>query len=383
MRIIIFIILSWCTFALGATQSEIDELKKRIEDLEKQQGLLLSTSLEPRPQVNAFLRDSLTIGGFFEAGYNFITGPDTETQAVNDGNVIGLNIAADYGSSFRFVSQIVAATNLRLENRENNPNATPDQREYNTYTALGAVTQGYVEYSSSRKFNIQAGIGYVPFGFALQLRDPVLYVRRGGPQLVRNASLVSILWQGVHMYGAQNYGNGEIGYNLYTFTPTSEAKLPGVGARVWMSNDDEKIVGGLNTQFAEKDAESFTMAGADLRFNFNPFQLRTEVIHKFTQNTDSWSGYIEPGLYILEEELLLYVFGDYLFGAQNETVILASLSPDPIQKWEYGAGVNWLPTSYTRFRLGVTFHDYVGYRSNIEGQNRDYFSTDLSVGVSF
>lgn len=383
MKFFAFLLLAWASFAFGSTQSEIEGLKKRIEDLEKQQETLLMSASEPRPQVNSFLRDGFTLGGFFQSSTLFITGPDTETQAVNDGNVIGLNISADFGSKFRFVSQLIAATSLPLQNPHNNPNANPDSREYNRYTAIGAVTQGYVEYAASRYVNIQAGLGYVPFGFALQLREPVLYVRREGPQLVRNGNLISILWQGVHVYGSKNYRDGELGYNLYSFTPTSEAKLPGVGGRLWMSGEDEKIVGGLNAQLAEKDDETYTNVGADLRFDLNPFQIRTEMLHKFTQNTDSWSGYIEPGMYIMDEEVLLYVFGDYLFGTQNEVVIGATTEEDPIQKWEYGAGVNWLPTAFTRFRLGLTFHDYVGNTAKIDGQNRDFFSTDVSVGVAF
>lgn len=383
MKLFAILLMTWTSFAFSSTQTEIEELKKRIEDLEKQQETLLMSASEPRPQVNSFLRDNFTVGGFFQSSMNFITGPDTETQAVNDSNVIGLNLAADFGSKFRFVSQLIAATTLPLQNSHNNPASNPDSREYNNYTAIGAVTQGYVEYSASRYVNIQAGLGYVPFGFALQLREPVLYVRREGPQLVRAPSLISILWQGFHVYGTKNYSGGELGYNLYSFTPTTEAKLPGLGGRVWMSTQDEKVVAGLNTQVAEKDDETYTNVGADLRFLIDSFQFRTEAIQKFTQNTDSWSGYVEPGIFIMDEEILLYAFGDYLFGAQNEAVIGASLQPDPIQKWEYGAGVNWLPTAFTRFRLGFTFHDYVGNTASPEGQNRDYFSTDVSVGVAF
>jgi hypothetical protein len=383
MKIFISIFFMISSFAYGSTQDELESLKKRIEELENQQDQLLMSATEPKPQVNSFLRDNFTLGGFFDGGYNFITGPDTETQGVNDGNALGLNISAVYGSNFKFVSQIVAATNAPLGNKENNPLSSPEQREYNNYMVLGAVTQGYVEYSMKRSFNVQAGLGYVPFGFALQLREPVLYVRRGGPQLVRNGSLISIFWQGLHLYGVKDTPQGEIGYNLYTFTPTQNAKLPGVGSRFWMASEDEKIIGGLNAQLVEKDNETLTNVGTDFRFDFNPFQIRTEFIHKFTQNTDSWTGYIEPGMYFYDEEFLIYIFGDYFYGAQNEVQVSGSMIPDPIQKWEYGVGLNWLPTAYTRFRFGVTFHDYVGYRAVVENQNRDYLSSDFSVGVAF
>ena len=126
MRYISILILIWSSFANAQAQSEIEDLKKRIEQLEKQQEALLLSANEPRPQVNSFLRDSFTLGGFFDGGYNFITGPDTETQAVNDSSVIGLNISADYGSKFRFVSQFIVATVLPLQNQHNDPNASPE-----------------------------------------------------------------------------------------------------------------------------------------------------------------------------------------------------------------------------------------------------------------
>ena len=383
MKVFLILFLLWSTVIHASTESEIKELQKRIDDLEKQQSLILSSSLEPKANVHSFLRDDLTLGGFFETGYNFITGPDTETQAVNDSNNIGLNISADLGRNYRFVSQIIAATILPLQNLHNDPTTNPDSREYNNYTAVAAVTQGYIEYNLSRAYNLQGGIGYVPFGRVLQLREPVLYIRRTGPQMVRTPSLISILWQGVHLHGSRNTDTGEMGYNLYTFNPTQDAKMIGAGGRVWMSSQDEAVIGGLSSQLAEDDKETFTLIGSDLKVVSYPFEARSEYLHKFTQGSDSWSFYLMPGTWIYQEEVFIYLFADYLFGAQNETGSGSTATEDPIQKWEYGTGINWLPTSYTRFRLGFTIHDYIGGRSVIQQQNRDYFSTDISVGVAF
>jgi hypothetical protein len=45
--------------------------------------------------------------------------------------------------------------------------------------------------------------------------------------------------------------------------------------------------------------------------------------------------------------------------------------------------VNWLPYSFTRFRFGLLYNDYVGSTATLAGADRNYFSLDLSAGVEF
>lgn len=385
--ILIFILISGSLHA--ATDKEIEELKKRIEDLEAQQIQLLETVTEPKNSVGSFLNDNLTLGGFFDGGYNFITGPDTKTQWVNNSNALGLNLSADFGKKYRFVTQLVSLFQAPLLNEHNDPSAPavglPKSREYEAVTTLSVITQGYIEYNFNRMFNLQGGVGYIPFGYALQLREPVLYVRKNGPQLVRlNQRLVNNLWSGLHLYGSKPVGTKVYGYNLYTFTPTRKVHFMGLGGRTWVSLDDEKFIGGLSAQIAKNEDETYKSYGVDGRFDFYPFQVRSEFAQLITKETqDSWTAYVEPGYWIYNEEVLFYVFGDYIFGANNETGLGSITLPDPIQKWEYGFGFNWLPTSFTRLRLGLTYSDYVGNNSRPQGQQRDYVGVDISAGVAF
>jgi len=55
---------------------------------------------------------------------------------------------------------------------------------------------------------------------------------------------------------------------------------------------------------------------------------------------------------------------------------------DPITIIEQGAGINWLPTSYTRLRVGFTYHNYVDEDPTFKNE-RDYYTVDLSAGVAF
>jgi hypothetical protein len=389
MKTFFILTILFCTSLYAATDREFEELKKRIEDLESQQEQLLMSATEPKNSVGSFLNDNLTLGGFFDGGYNFIAGPDTDTQWVNNSNALGLNLSAELGGKYRFVTQLVNIISVPLLNENSDPNAPtvnlPKSRHYEVYSTLSVLTQGYLEYNFNRMYNLQGGLGYIPFGYALQLREPVLYVRRNGPQLVRqNTNLISNLWSGFHLYGSKAIGKKEYGYNVYTFTPTRKAHFMGLGARSWMSLDDEKVIAGISAQIARNEDETYKTVGADARFDFHPFQIRTEfaeLISKEVQN--SWSAYVEPGFWIYDEEVLFYVFGDYFYGANNETGLGAVTLPDPIQKWEYGGGLNWLPTSFIRLRLGLTYYDYVGNQAVKQGQNRDYFGVDTSVGVAF
>lgn len=374
---------------VAATDAEVEALKKRIEALETQQEQILMNTIEPKNSVGSFLNDNLTLGGFFDGGYNFISGPDTDTQFVNNSNSLGINIAAELGSKYRFVAQFIHILQNPLLNEDNNPDGAsvglPKERHYESYEPFSVLSQGYVEYNLSRMFNIQGGLGYIPFGFALQLREPVFYVRRFGPQFIRQETeLIPNLWSGIHIYGSKAINSREYGYNIYTFTPPQKSHLAGIGARTWMSMDDDKLVTGLSAQVAKNEDEAYQTVGADVRFDFHPFQIRAEfaeLIQKDIEN--SWSAYFEPGFWVYNEEVLFYVFGDYHYGANNRTGRGSVKIDDPIQKWEYGMGLNWLPTSFTRIRTGITYNDYVGYRSTIKSRNRDYVGVDMSVGVAF
>lgn len=378
------LVVSWSSYSFSSTESDIQALKKRIEDLEKQQEQLLVSSSEPKNTVSSFLNNNLTFGGYFDGGYNFISGPDTDTQFVNSSNAIGLNFSADIGNKYRFVGQLVNVLTIPLLNPHNDPTTSPKERTYGSYVPLSVITQGYLEYNFSRLFNLQGGVGFTPFGFALQLREPVLYVRRGGPQITR-LNLVTPLWSGLHLYGSKSMGEKVAGYDIYTFTPTTvDSQFAGLGARAWMSSDEDRIISGISGQIGKNDDDTFKLLGADARFDFHPFQIRSEFIQQFSsEEGDNWSAYLEPGYFIYQEEILLYISGDYFYGPTNRSGSPISGPLDPIQKWEYSMGVNWLPTSFTRIRFGLTYNDYIGNRQNVQGQNRDYLGIDLSAGVAF
>ncbi len=384
MNGIIFIFLSLIFTSSVLAQVTLEDLQKRIEQLENQQADLVLNSSEPKTVVNAFLNDNLTLGGFLEPSYTYLSGPNTKTQSLNASNILGLNLSAEYGPRYRFVSQILTGLVINIENPHNNPDAAPNlpgTREYRNYFFGTVLTQGYLEYSHSRMFNFQGGLGYAPFGYAPQQRELVLFIRRGGPQLLRSGDLLAPIWQGFHLFGSKNMNRNEVGYNVYTFASPKKLRSSGLGSRLWISTPNEKIEGGISAQIGKNDKDTFETVGTDIKIESFPYILKSEFAQYISSDPDSWTFYIEPSVYISGEELLLYVFGDYVNNRRNE--VTTTSKGDPYKKWEYGTGLNWLPTSYTRLRFGVTFHDYVGKRAISGRINRDYLSVDISAGVAF
>ena len=375
LAVIIFSLSQLC-FA----DSQIDMLTKRIEQLEKQQSDILFESSQSGSHVYSFLKDGLTLGGFFESSYTLLQGPGTKFQATNSTNLLGLNLAAEFSNDLHFVSQFVTGLSIPLQNSHNDPRAAIKRREYSGVGFGAVLTQGFLEYSVNDHTHVQFGFGYVPFGFAAQQREIVLFVRRSGPQILRTTELLSPLWSGFNFRQRFNSGSKVWGYNIYTFTRFEDPKIPGVGGRTWWTSNEERFMTGLSLQTAKYRGEIEEVVGADVKIRFSNFVITSEYARHLSDHMkDPWSAYIEPGYFIYQEEILLYTFVDYSESTLNKTGTLS----DPYHKFEFGGGVNWLPTSYTRLRLGLTYNDYVHDRAVVQGQNRDYASVDLSVGVAF
>lgn len=369
---------------------KLDDLSRRVEELETQHSELLEQVNERRGRVNTFLRDNISIGGFFEHADTGISGKNTKTQVASTANYFGLNINADFSSQWRFVSQTIITLAIGLSNPHGDPRATtfglPAQREFGTVSFGAIPTQNYVEYGSDEIIRVQAGMGYTPFGFSFQQRELVLFIRRGGPQMHRTTGLVLPFWSGVHIYGStriQGHG-GRWGYSIYSSTLAFNFKIPGAGVRTWWGSFDESIQVGVSTQVGKRGEDTYKVIGGDLRVKSGRWLLTSEYAHQISQGDDPWSIYAEPSVVLFDDEsIILYVFGDYAESVFSKTGSGSAALFDPYKKWEYGGGINWIPTAFTRFRLGIAKNDYVGGTAVPSGQDRDYMSYDLSMGVAF
>lgn len=370
-----------------ARAATVEELQRRVEALEAQQDELIANTPSDTTYVRSFLRNSFSLGGFYEAAVTGITGPDTKTQVTGSSNLLGFNISVDFADNLRFVSQLITGLTITLQNPNNDPRAVsvgqPMQRSFGTPLFGALPAQGYLEYSFSDNYRLQGGLGYVPFGYSFQLREPVLFARRGGPQMSRVTSLVNPLWSGFNLIARFPRAAGaHWGYNLYSITLSTNLKTPAYGGRVWMTSPQDKITTGLSTQLGNRYGRGYQIVGADARYDSHPWVIASEYVRQFSSGPEAWSAYVEPALYVAGDWLLVYVHGDYADSQYNVTTGISSID-DPFRKWEYGGGINWLPTAFTRVRLGVSQNDYAYGTGVINGQNRDYTVYDASVGVAF
>jgi hypothetical protein len=336
--------------------------------------------------ARAFFSDKLTFGGFFETGLTSLWGPGTAGQTAPASNTVGLNISADFSPNLKFVGQLLTSLGFTLQNPDNDADAPslglPVSRRFDGFSAVSLPAQAYVEYAPGDTFYLQGGLGYVPFGYASQQRELVLFVRRGGPQLLRMQELVEPLWAGVNLGGESARTWGRFGFNLYTFPYFEQVRNIGVGGRVYWESLEERVRFGLSAQAGHTRTGEEQTLGSDLRIRLGRFTVLSEYARRFTEPGDPWNFYLEPN-FAVTPRFLVYLFGDYAADPLNRTVVGAAALADPWTKLEYGGGVNWLPTPFTRFRAGFFVFDYRGATAVEHGQNRDMTAIDLSAGVAF
>ncbi|HUP58086.1 MAG TPA: hypothetical protein VM598_11580 [Bdellovibrionota bacterium] len=388
--------LAICTavlsFAVGAGASSAraattDQLEKQIEELRLQIEELSVSHEESRNSAHSFLDDQLTIGGFYEGAVTAIGGPDTPTVASASTHTLGVNLSARFSDRFRFDAQYLLALNFSLLNFENDPNLAasglPAQRRWGGISTSAVPAQAYVEYVFSDGFRLQGGLGYVPFGVAFQERELVLFIRRGGPQLIRTQSLLSPLWTGINIQGFFPMERARWGYGIYTVTPFEDPNMIGVGGRLWASIPSDRLVLGASTQVGKRFGDTYKALGADFKISFPPFGVTAEYARTILRGEDPWAVYVEPAVSLLGEELLLFTFADFANSPLARATLGATQVAEPYERIELGGGLNWLPTTFTRFRLALYVLNYVGENAVISGQDRDFVAVDLSAGVAF
>lgn len=366
-----------------ASEQNVQALEKRVADLERAIEENRADFGFVDRGVRSFLNTRINLGGFMESALTGIFQENRSPQAASSSTVLGINLGAVFSERLRFSSQLISGITLPIANPHDDTRASTvgvqAQRGFGAYNVTTLVTQAYGEWEGSDAFRVQGGVGYVPYGVTFQQLELVLFVRRGGPQLLRsNNELVHPLWQGLHVRGSFSGPLFRWGYNAYTFSPVANTQKLGVGSRLWLELNRNQLLVGFSHQTASRGTHTYSTVGPDMRLRLGRVTVTSELAKGYGEGPQPWSFHLEPDVDIYGQSILLYVFGDYLESKMNKTGALA----DPYKKWEYGGGMNWLPTSFTRIRLGYAYNDYVGsYAANAGG--RDYHALDASAGVAF
>ncbi len=365
-------------------------IDQRLWDLEKRVSEIDLWYAEHYNQTQGkmapFFSEKISFGGFFETAVLHISGPDTLSQTSANSHALGINLAAEFNEKNHFVSQVINVLSYPLENEHNNPGLSPSQREFVKVSFYSLLAQGYMEFNRSEALIVQVGLGYTPFGYSFQQREPVLFRRKGGPLMLSSMGQTTVgiafpLWQGIHLHGSTSAtGRERFGYNLYSFTPSVNPKDLGEGARLWWT-DSEIVTAGISFQSGKQVNTSYSSYGADINLKMRNFGLLTEYARvKFSQGSpDLTSYYAEPYYVLSEGRWVIFAVGDYI---NNPNLSQGAIS-DAHEKWLTGFGVNWLPIPNSRLRLVFSDHDYRGVTETIIAQRRDYQTLEFSAGLAF
>ena len=364
------------------TEQRLIEVERKLREFEQWYS---DFYLQSKERVSPFLGEKISFGGFFESAISHIEGHDMTAQTSSNSNILGINIAAEFNEKIRFVTQYITALGYNFQNPNNNPGLTPPERGYSGVVFGTIVAHAYLEYRQSEQAVMQMGLGYVPFGIAFQNREPVLFRRRSGPQMVSASDATSVgtafpLWMGLHLMGSFPMEKGRLGYNLYSFSPSMFPSSVGAGTRFWWSNS-QNITVGISGQTGDQGVNGyFYNYGADVNFEHEMGGVVAEYLRNVTSGVPVVeSYYVEPYFNFADGEWVVYAAADYINNPNHKVGAVA----DPYEIWKYGGGVNWLPIANTRFRLGYMINDYLNSTNTIAGQERDYSMIDFSVGVAF
>lgn len=372
------------------TDTVIEDLEARVIDLEQRQKVMSDWYndfyLLGKGRVTPYLNERISLGGFFESAVTHIYGPGTETQTSGNTHILGVNLTAQFNEQMRFATQVLTMLSIPLRNIHNNPNLTPAERQFRGASINSTVAQGYFEYHSNEYFTVQTGIGYAPYGIIYQQREPELFRLRGGSQILTSedgdtVGIASPLWMGLHLYGFLPF-SPSVGYNLYSMTPKNTVSTLGVGARLWKKISEYATLG-TSVQSGEQNDGNFFAHGFDLNLKYKNFGFVSEYGRTTNsgETLDTEFYYFEPYYTFAKDEWLVFLNAEHIDNLAR-TEILTHI-PDPVKKWQYAIGFNWLPLTNVRLRLTYLNHDYIDELATVTGPERDYQVIDFSTAIAF
>jgi hypothetical protein len=361
-------------------KGKIEQIEGRLDEVEQHQV----EELTRKGQLSAFHADKIKFGGFIDTLFNGRFGYSTPTEGAFDSEVV-LQVAADVTEKLRAVT----ATFVDFRT-----NFIDQHSPFRTNNGVSVVVEPKIlfgEYRFKDQLILKAGRFTAPFGIINQEFFSPQLLRHDLPQIVRGFTVFDTLPSGVQLYGTYPIRDSKVGYNAYAASLSSNTTDVGGGGRLFYSSPNELLTVGVSSQTGERGSQLFSALGSDLKLNWRNFVLRTEYLWSFLDSSNDQNGfYVQPALKFFKDKLILFGQIDYL----NDTLGIFQLvdhdrnplTPsiaDPFKKFEYTAGINYLPWPFLRNRLEFTWNNYVGSRRKLGSNSRDYFGIQASSTLSF
>lgn len=366
---------------------ELEDLNKRVEALEETQQATLQAEQQA---VIPFTAKRIHLGGFSTASFNSHFGKDTSKEYAFELVHMDLLISADVTEKLQFFSDI----HFGFENHFENSNAA--WRRYGEQEINAELQMVWMKYHFQDYFVVQFGRMIAPFGILNIEHFEPLFLKRQKPQFLRhleggsNFILFDDHANGLVFSGTFSAGEHTLGYYSYVGTVKSDTRQVGGGGRLFWSLPKELIRIGVSNQTAQRGGQTYSALGGDLEIKWHRFRLIGEFVRGIIQGAAGQTTfYAQPSYKFFDGKFVVFGQVDYLDDTlgtrtvdhdQDETTAAIA---DPIKKWEYTAGVNYLPWPFLRTRLEGVLHDYRGSTATLGGLNRDYYSAEFSATVSF
>ena len=362
-------------------KNSVKELLGRIEALEEAQ-INEATS---ENKVYSYNSQRLYLGGYVEGVLNGFLGHTTEPQVSFKRATIAFNIAGDVNERLRVFTQLL----LGLKTKFNDKNAADRLNLGTTFDNDFQLIYG--QYKFKDWLTMRFGRFITPFGIINQEFLSPLFLKLDRPLPLRNVFFENSI-NGLEFSGILPMANRRFGYNLYTFSPFKNTKDLGGGGRLFWTSPNEFVTFGLSNNTSERGgSRTIITNGADLKLQWKRLIVRNEFLHSVVERgREQWGWYVQPALKFFNDKLIAFASVDYLndgFGVNSvvdpfENPFLLDIA-DPINKYEYTVGINYIQWTYLRNRIELTWHNYTGSYASSLSRNPDYFSLEYSSTISY
>jgi len=375
--LVALMLASLTSLSSAAEPSESNaQIQKRLDALESELTDLKIENQKTEP-VRTFTAKNFRFGGFGETVFTSLIGHGPNRNSVNETEG-SLFISADITDKTRFFSETEFEHNSALIDG-NTPGRHFGTEGDNVGLEIAEVTHDF-----SNAFSLKVGRMITPFGIInVEHFEPSL-IQHDKPQFLREVSDTEITMFDLQVRGLDAIGrfspftDHHIKLESYAGTVrTDPNKIAGGGRQSW-SFPNDRVTLGFSQQAGTRDERTFVTLGEDLKISYKKFTLKSEAAQTSFTGHSITAFYVQP-LYFLTPRWGVFGQVDYLDNVLNKTDDII----DPIKKYEYTTGVNFLPISNVRLRGEVTVHDYQGNTGTFAGVSRDYVSVQTSVVVSW
>ncbi len=383
-------IFLFCALLSLESHAQTDQkLEQRLGELEK----IVAELSQQKGQVKTMGADTIQFGGYINATATYNSNPKHGTELLADEIEYGFMSRGEIGNDLSYFLHIEFEQEKKLSNKNT------AERTFDGAEAQIEAEDIFIEYAYSNNQQIQIGSIITPFGYSNYYNhfdflrwqnEKPLGIRTSGDNFLIFDEHVT----GVNYKGKVDTKGHTFNYFAYSGTNHVNNHAMSTGLRLeWNLPNDTAKFGASSFWGKRADAFSrirvenanFESYGTDFSWSIGRFEGRSEYYFSKIESVPDYARgfYIEPYLYLdADKKYVLVSRLDYVDDPLGLSKSFGSY--DPYKKYEYSVGFSYLPYTYWRNIITMTFHEYEGgTRRDSKGDDRDYVSLELGTVISF